>query len=220
MDTPIKVSYEYSDNAFKVSQWLEDLPDLFAADFEVASRFTAKEKEHLRVRLDTMKNLSFEERRVLQQKIESDGLSHPSLTVITHLSVGWSNRDSKVIVCSSDKIRDIVYDFLINTDKTQIWHNATFDFKHILYRTGYIPKNYIDTMLLARCILNDANGFKNNVSLKELMAYAYGDWAISRDNFTLEEMWDENMIRYAATDSPATYKLYQDILEDQNKWKI
>ena len=75
-------------------------------------------------------------------------------------------------------------------------------------------------MLLARCILNDANGFKNNVGLKELMAYAYGDWAISKDNFTLEEMWDENIIRYTATDSPATYKLYQDILEDQNKWKI
>ena len=220
MDTSIKVSYEYSDNAFKVSRWLEELPELFAADFEVASRFTAKEKEHLRIRLETMKNLSFEERRVLQQQIESDGLSHPSLTVITHLSVGWSDRDSKVIVCSNNKIRDIVYDFLINTDKTQIWHNATFDFKHILYRTGYIPKNYIDTMLLARCILNDANGFKNNVGLKELMAYAYGDWAISRDNFTLEEMWDENMIRYAATDSPAIYKLYQDILEDQNKWKI
>lgn len=52
------------------------------------------------------------------------------------------------------------------------------------------------------------------------MAYAYGDWAISKENFTLEEMWDENMIRYAATDSPATYKLYQDILSDLNKWKI
>lgn len=220
MDTLIKVNYEYSDNAFKVSRWLEELPELFAADFEVASKFTAKEKEHLQIRLDTLHNLSFEEKRVLQQQIESDGLSHPSLTVITHLSIGWSDRDSKVIVCSNNKIRDIVYNFLINTNKTQIWHNATFDFKHIYYRTGYIPKNYIDTMLLARCILNDANGFKNNVGLKELMAYAYGDWAISKDNFTLEEMWDENMIRYAATDSPATYKLYQDILEDQNKWKI
>ena len=52
------------------------------------------------------------------------------------------------------------------------------------------------------------------------MAYAYGDWAISKENFTLEEMYDENMIRYAATDSPATYRLYQDILKDLNGWKI
>ena len=220
MDTPIKVNYQFTDNAYVASQWLEDLPDLFAADFEVASKFSAKTKEHMKVRLDVVPNLSFEEKRVLKQKIASDGLSHPSMTVVTHLSIAWSDRDSIVIVCSNNKIRDMVYDFLINTDKTQIWHNATFDFKHIYYRTGYIPKNYIDTMLLAKCILNDANSFKDNVNLKALMAYAYGDWAISKDNFTLEEMWDENMIKYAATDSPATYKLYHDILEDQNKWKI
>lgn len=216
----MKVEYEYTDNAYKASKWLNELPDLFAADFEVASKFTAKEKDYLQLKYGLMKDLDFEQKRVIRQQIESDGLSHPSLTVITHLSVGWSSTDSRVIVCSSDKIRNIVYDFLINTDKTQIWHNAVFDFKHILYHTGYIPKKYIDTLLLARCILNDANGFKNNVSLKELMAYAYGDWAISKDNFTLEEMWDENMIKYSAIDSAATYKLYEDILKDQNKWSI
>ena len=52
------------------------------------------------------------------------------------------------------------------------------------------------------------------------MGYAYGDWAISKEDFTLEEMWSESMIKYAATDSPATYKLYHDILEDLSKWKI
>ena len=36
------------------------------------------------------------------------------------------------------------------------------------------------------------------------------------DNFTLDEMYDENMIKYSATDACATYKLYQDILKDQN----
>ena len=48
------------------------------------------------------------------------------------------------------------------------------------------------------------------------MAYAYGAWAIAKDNFTLDEMYDENMIKYSATDACATYKLYQDILKDQN----
>lgn len=71
-------------------------------------------------------------------------------------------------------------------------------------------------MLLAKCILNDANQFKNDVRLKSLMAYAYGAWAIAKDNFTLDEMYDENMIKYSATDACATYKLYQDILKDQN----
>ena len=111
--------------------------------------------------------------------------------------------------------------YLLYTGKDQRPLLNTFvDFKHILYNTGKIPINYIDTQLLAKSILNDANSFRDKTGLKDLMAYAYGDWAISKENFTLEEMWDENMIRYAATDSPATYKLYQDILSDLNKWKI
>ena len=219
MEYPIKVNYKYTNNTYKAKQWLDNLPDLFAADFEVASKYTKKEKEVFKYRLDHRK-LTDEEYRLNLQAYMSDGLSYPSLTVVTHLSVGWSDRDSKVIICDTNHIRNLVFDFLINTNKKQIWHNASFDFKHIFYNTGKIPKSYIDTQLLAKCILNDADSFKDRTGLKELMAYAYGDWGISKENFTLEEMYDLNMIRYAATDSPATYKLYQDILQDLNKWKI
>ena len=52
------------------------------------------------------------------------------------------------------------------------------------------------------------------------MAYAYGDWAVSKDDFTIEEMWNLDMIRYAATDSTACFKLYEDIMKDQQKWKL
>ena len=219
MDYPIQVNYEYTNNLYKAKKWLQGLPDLFAADFEVASKFTAKEKEHIKYKLDNY-HLKNESERILLQQLTSNGLSHPSLTVITHLSVGWSDKDSYVIICDSPAIRNLVYQFLITTPKQQLWHNAVFDFKHIFYHTGILPSNYIDTQLLAKSILNDADSFKDRTSLKELMGYAYGDWAISKEDFTLEEMWSESMIKYAATDSPATYKLYQDILEDLNKWKI
>ena len=219
MDTPIIVNYEYTNNLYKAKQWLQGLPDLFAADFEVASKFTAKEKEHIKYKLDNYR-LKDESERILLQQLTSNGLSHPSLTVITHLSVGWSDKDSYIIVCDSPAIRNLVYQFLITTPKQQLWHNAVFDFKHIFYHTGMLPSNYIDTQLLAKSILNDADSFKDRTGLKELMAYAYADWAISKEDFTLEEMWSESMIKYAATDSPATYKLYQDILEDLSKWKI
>ena len=33
MDTPIIVNYEYTNNLYKAKQWLQGLPDLFAADF-------------------------------------------------------------------------------------------------------------------------------------------------------------------------------------------
>ena len=216
---PIHVNYEYTNNTYKAFQWLNNLPELFSADFEIASKFTTKQKELFKYRLEHNK-LSNEEKRVYLQWITSDGLSHPSLTYITHLSVAWSATNSYVIVCDNKTIRHVVLDFLINTTKMQLWHNCVFDFKHIFYHTSYLPHNYADTQLLAKSILNDADSFKDRTSLKELMAYAYGDWAMSKDNFTLEEMYDENMIKYSATDAAATYKLYQDILKDLGAWKI
>lgn len=219
MEYPIKVNYEYTNNLYKAKQWLDNLPELFAADFEVASRFTLKEKELIKYRLDNYK-LSFEERRVLLQQLTSDGLPHPSLTVITHLSVGWSDRDSYVIICDNPAIRNLVYQFLTTTPKQQLWHNAVFDFKHINYNAGLLPRKYIDTQLLSKCLLNDANSFRDLTGLKELMAYAYGDWALSKDMFTLENMWEEDTIRYAATDSTSCFKLYEDISLDLGKWKI
>ena len=184
MDYPIQVNYEYTNNLYKAKKWLQGLPNLFAADFEVASKFTAKEKEHIKYKLDNYR-LKDENERILLQQLTSDGLSHPSLTVITHLSIGWSDRDSYVIICDSPAIRNLVYQFLITTPKQQLWHNAVFDFKHIFYHTGVLPSNYIDTQLLAKSILNDADSFKDRTSLKELMGYAYGDWAISKEDFTL-----------------------------------
>ena len=219
MDTPIIVNYEYTNNLYKAKQWLSNLPDLFAADFEVASKYTKRQKDLIKHRLDNYK-LSFEKERVLLQQLTSDGLSHPSLTVITHLSVGWTDRDSKVIVCDTERIRMLVLEFLISTEKEQLWHNSVFDFKHIFYHTGVLPSNYIDTQLLAKSILNDADSFKDRTSLKELMQYKYGTWAISKDDFTLEEMWNPATIEYSAIDSCATFGLYQDIQTDLAAWKI
>ena len=214
-----QVEYEHTANSWRAYQWLQDLPDLFAADFETASLWSsAGQQELLKIKLNLLPedDAHFEQRRELLQKLEADGLSHPSLTCITHLSVAWSDHEAKVIICADKQTRELVCNFLAETEKKQLWHNATFDFKHILWNAHRLPKNYVDTMLLAKCILNDANQFKNDVRLKSLMAYAYGAWAISKDNFTLDEMYDENMIKYSATDACATYKLYQDILKDQN----
>ena len=219
MEYPIKVNYEYTNNLYKAKQWLDNLPELFAVDFETASKFTLKEKEVIKYRLDNYK-LSFEQRRVLLQQLTSDGLSHPSLTYITHLSVAWSNKDSYVIICDSEPIRKLVFNFLSSSKGTQLWHNAVFDFKHITFNKFLLPSNYIDTQLLSKCLLNDANSFRDLTGLKELMAYAYGDWALSKDMFTLENMWEEDTIRYAATDSTSCFKLYEDIQADQVSWKI
>ena len=221
MDFPVVVNYEYTNNLYKARRWLESLPDMFAADFEAAPRWTLKEKELILYRLNNFK-LSDEERRIYLQQYTANGLSHPSLTYITHLSVGWSDRDSYVIVCDSPAIRTLVFKFLINTDKIQIWHNGLFDWKHILFHTGLMPSKSIDTMLLAKCLLNNANSAKDRVGLKDLMGYKYGAWALAKDEdvYTLENMWNPDMLKYSATDSPATYGLYEDIQKELEKWKI
>lgn len=219
MLNPIVVNYEYTSNLYQAKQWLESLTSPFAADFEVASRFSKEEKELFKFRLENF-NLPFEEVVLLKQYLLSDGLSHPSLTYITHLSVANSEDKAYVIVCPTDTIRAYITHFLITTEHMQIWHNACYDFKHLYYHTNKIPKNYTDTQLLSKNLINDADSFKGRTGLKELMGNHYGDWAISKDNFTLEEMWNESTIRYSAIDSTATYKLYTLIQEELTSWKI
>ena len=226
MEYPIAINYKYTSNIYTAKEWLRDLPNLIACDLEIASKFTQQEKDLMKFRLDNRK-LSFEEYRVLLQHYESNGFSHPSLTVITHLSIAWSDRDSLVIVCDTEGIRQFIIRFLITTDCLQLWHNTPFDHKHIKYNSrdtlnhmGRQPKNFLDTMLMSKCLLNDANPCRDKVSLKELMAYAYGDWAISKEEFTLEEMWKESTIKYSGTDACATFKLYQDLQEETTKWRI
>ena len=220
MQYPIQVNYQYTSNCYKAKLWLDNLPELFAADFETASKYTKEEKSEIKQLLTDNKDISFKEEKILSQQLNSDGLSHPSLSLITHLSVGWSDKDSYVIVCDNDRIRSLILNFLVTTDKKQLWHNSIFDFKHIFYHTKALPKSYEDTQLLSKSLLNDANSFKDRVGLKELMQYKYGAWAISKDDFVLEEMWNSDTILYSATDSCSTFALYQDILEDLKSWKI
>ena len=220
MEKIIGVNYAFTSSTYRVKRWLDELPDLIACDFEVASKFTKKEKDLFRLRLKQTKNM--DKRRVLEQYIESNGLSHPSLTVVTHFSVAWTNSDAYVILCTNKAVREMVFRFLITTDKTQLWHNSTFDFKHLLYNTGQLPKNYIDTQLLAKSLLNDANSFRDLVGLKELMGRKYGDWSLIKreDRYTLENIKDPVMIRYSAIDSCACFELYQDIQDFLTQWEI
>ena len=51
-------------------------------------------------------------------------LSHPSLTVITHLSFAFSETESYVIVLDTDEKRQQIFNWLVQTDRKQIWHNA------------------------------------------------------------------------------------------------
>lgn len=208
----IKVNTKWTDDYDTASDWLSELPGIIACDFEVASKYTESQKEQFRNQLNSADKWTAID---LKQKIESDGLSHPALTVVTHLSIAWSESESIVIVLSSSKLRDAVLHWLADTDRKQIWHNAVFDLRHVLHHTGNYPIDIEDTHILAKTLLNNVNNLESKTGLKELMGTDYGDWAIAKElDFTLENMYNEKMIEYAGIDSAATYKLYKDIHHD------
>lgn len=88
---------------------------------------------------------------------------------------------------------------------------TTFDFKHIYYHTSQFPRNYEDTALLAKCLLNNVDINLATVGLKELAGKWYGSWSVSPDYFTKEQMYDPSLLLYAATDACATFKLWHSI---------
>lgn len=209
------VNYKSTSSTFFAKKWLDDLPDFIACDFETANKTSEEEKHILRARQsltgdrDTFLSLD--------QQIDADGLSHPSLTCITHLSVAWSTEDAFVLIADTEAMRRLIFNWLVTTTRHQIWHNVGFDFKHIHYHTGKIPINYDDTQLLAKTLLNHTDNFKSRSGLKELMGWKYGDWAINKKEFTLANLFDPEMIKYAAIDALATYGLLETIKGDLNE---
>lgn len=145
---------------------------------------------------------------------ETTGLEHPSRETMTHFSVAWSEDEGFVLPFTSPMMERLVMEFLTTTKRKQIWHNLSFDGKYIMHRTGKFPINYEDTQVLAWSLLNHADTFKAKSGLKELMGWAYGDWAIAKDDFGIEKMLEPHVLKYAVTDACATYKLWEQIQEE------
>jgi DNA polymerase I-like protein with 3'-5' exonuclease and polymerase domains len=211
-----KVNYTCSNKLYTIMTTLNNLAknySILGCDFESCSRWSDEEKEEMKQFLEDHPETDREEKRQIKQFIESDGLSHPSLTYITHFQVAWSPNDSFVAILDTEEKRKRVFNWIINTEVKQLWHNLSFDGKHIMYHTGKLPKNYEDTEILAKTLLNHVNTFEAKTSLKHLMGYRYGDWAISADSFNISQIYDKNLIKYAATDSTATYALWEEMQE-------
>ena len=208
------INYTYSDKIYQIIRTLNSIEsDTIACDFETASRWEDSEKDVIKTYLEEHSDLDLEDRRVLAQYVDSTGLSHPSLTYITHLSVAWSPTDAFVAILPTDQHRRAVLRWLISTEKKQIWHNYSFDGKLIYYHTGKFVKNFEDTEILSKTLLNHTNTLEAKSGLKHLMGYKYGEWAVSKDNFNLSNLYDEELIKYAGIDACATYALWEELNE-------
>lgn len=212
MELSIPVNFQSTSNLLEADRWLRELEShsIISCDFETAIRYTSTDLAHFQSIIDSPDSSHLAKRQA-QACLRATALDHPSHTTITHLSVAWSESDAYVFIINSPKLLNRILTWLTTTTVTQVWHNASYDFRQIHYRTGKFPPHFEDTQLLAKCILNHVETYKAKTGLKELAGHKFGDWGISADNFTLNQQFDPNVLRYAATDACATYWLWNSI---------
>lgn len=224
LDT-IKVTYEATNKPYHAIQILQSLPDLAAFDFEAACIYTAKEQAKF-AEIAQDESIDIVQRRYYNVMSKATALSHPSMVELTHLAIGISESEGYVLILDTDRMRKLVLNWLTTTEVTQIWHNASYDFKHIYFHTHKFPKNYEDTQQLAKSIVNHVEVFKAKVGLKDLKGTDYGAWGISADYFDQSQMYNKTVLEYAATDGCATYSIWQDIqrylkeIHDENIYSL
>jgi hypothetical protein len=203
----IKVDYQSTNDAEVAKVWLNSLPDLFSADFETAIHYSKEVVEEAKLKM-LDEELPKRERVRYQSIANATALGHPSHCTITHCSIAYNEKDAYVFIIDAKAIADVVLDFLTTTTQKQVWHNYSYDGRFLMY---YANKNAIDiedTQILAKTLVNHVDVFKAKTGLKDLMGSWYGDWGISSDNFTIEQQYEEHVLKYAAIDAAATYKLW------------
>jgi hypothetical protein len=204
----IPVTYESTNNIAEAKEWLEELPELFAADFEAAVRYS--DEEIAQAKENTKDHeLSKKERIHFQTIANATALGHPSHCLITHCSIAWSERESRVFIIDSEEIKKLILDFLTTTKRKQIWHNYCYDGRLIRYFTGKDAIDIEDAQILAKTLLNHVDIFKASSRLKDLMGEYYGDWGIDSDYFHVSQQYEEKVLKYSAIDACATYKLWE-----------
>lgn len=215
MEISIKVKAEYSADILTAKKWLAELEEksLIACDFEAAIRYTPEQLKVLESIRDSEK-YDFFERTSAGAVLKASPLDHPAHVKVTHFSVAWSDSDAYVFILDSQEITDLVMEFLVTTEVTQVWHRASYDFRLIYYATDKFPKNYEDSQVYAKTLFNHVDVFKARTGLKELAGAVYGSWAVAEEAFfTLDNMYNEKMLQYAATDACATFWIYQKMVD-------
>ena len=156
----IKVSYRSTSNAYIASQYLAIIRQhsIFAADLEVATKYTQSERDTMQAELDSNppKLRAIE----LRSALAATALDHPSHCTITHCSIAISDHESFVFILDNRSITNLVLNFLVTTPICQVWHNASYDFRHILHHTGTMPICYEDTQIFAKTLVNHVETYK------------------------------------------------------------
>lgn len=145
---------------------------------------------------------------------ESSGLSYPSIVNVTHFIFGESRNKSTVIVCTSPDMEMFIWREIAKYNGLLLVHNSLFDLKIMYERVGVLPKNFIDTALKVKCLINHVDIWKAKVGLKELMGEHFDPkWSLMNE-YEPEDLKNKAFLNYCAIDGAATYYLYELIQEE------
>jgi len=217
-DSFIKVEYDVYASTYSIKNKLPKLLDsksMLGFDTETRSVYdkaTRKEAEKYLKTADPYNPL----RKQALVVAESSGLSYPSIVRTTHFIFGETKDKSNVVVCDTEQKEMLVWQMVADYEGTLLVHNSLFDLKIMFQRLGKLPKNYVDTALLAKCLVNHVNIWKAKTGLKVLVGSYYDPkWSLMED-YEPDNLKKKSFMDYSATDGAAVvllYELIQEMLE-------
>jgi hypothetical protein len=215
-DKIIDVKYTLYTSTYSIKKQLPKILErckLLAFDTETRSVYNKEKREEAKEYLKATETSDFyyKQARVVA---ESSGLSYPSIVNTTHFIFGESRDTSHVVVCTTPEQELFVWNLVADYDGKLLVHNSLFDLKIMFQRTGKLPKDFVDTALMVKGMINHVNIWKCKTGLKVLMGEYYpAKWSLMDDYEPLD--WkNENFILYCAIDGCATYFLHTLILEE------
>ena len=219
MNDFIEVKFKFYTTRYGIAKALDKLADreIMSLDFEVQSIFSVDERTEAKELVKKYQiDLSKEDLRLSKVVARCSGLSHPSITKVTHTIFGLSENESVVLVINDRKTEQYIMDWIVNFKGKLIIHNSLFDLKLVHHRTGRFPKDYDDTQLLARCLVNHTRDWECKTGLKHLMAGYYDPkWQLI-ESYDIIDFKNKDFLRYCAIDGASTMKLWNDLQEACN----
>jgi len=223
----IKVNYEVASTTFKIQTFLEKLSsyDIISFDTETQSIYTKEERKQADKLVQLWKKdkqaeaeYPRNEQKLIRQIAKSSGLSYPELVKVTHFIFGVSESFSYIVICYDIQTELLIWNWLNNYKGKIVIHNALFDLKIDYHRTGKLPKNYDDTQLMAKVLLNDADEFEGKTGLKHLMGSYYDPkWTmLDEDGYDVVDYKNEAFLRYCAIDGCSCYLLHTLLIKKDN----
>jgi len=211
----ISVRYTVHNTLYSITKELRRLrlTPVLGFDVECRSAYTAEEIQEAKDLLKKPELLDAAHIVHMKLVAKSSGLSYPSIIRTTHFIFGLSEEESVILIAHDDKTEMLIWNWLVEYKGKLLIHNAMFDLKICKERTGRLPVDFEDTMLLAKTYINNAENWKAKTGLKELVGgYYTPKWSMFED-YNIKNFNDPNFLQYCAIDGAAVVKLWNQLKE-------